>query len=441
MKKVKIITIILTIILVTLVAFGGVYIKTQNRMENKVRDYSFGRELNGGRVVEMQVVKAEGEKANNENLTAENYEIVKKTVEQRLKNFGATDYTISLNNEDGIIRVELPEDANTDAYVYLLLADVEVRIKEKDADTVLLSDTMIEKAQYTYSITKHNPELGDSYQVYLMLHLTEEGQVKIEEIKNNYAILAEEVEEIEKAQEAKKEENKEDILEEATSNTTTSEETKKIAKLTIAGTEYNIKEIENDKIIVTIGGETTNTVNVNNNIASASELATLISSGKYPVEYEIGNNRFVKSDITNTQLLYLAIVVMLIMFIVFVIFTIKYKINGLLASISFIGFIAVLSLLLRYANVIITIEGIGAIILTIIINFRINQIMLENLRDADYKNTLLNLVPVVIVTLVFCFIRWSNLSSFGMVMFWGLVLMAGYNALVTKTLLKLRESK
>ena len=98
MKRVKITTIILAIILVTLVAFAGVYIKTQNRMENKVKDYSLGRELKGGRVIEMQVVKDEGETSNKENLTLENFETVKKTIEQRLKNFGATDYTISVNN-------------------------------------------------------------------------------------------------------------------------------------------------------------------------------------------------------------------------------------------------------------------------------------------------------------------------------------------------------
>ena len=46
MKKIKITTIILAIILVTLVAFGGVYIKTQNRMENKVKDYDFARKIN-----------------------------------------------------------------------------------------------------------------------------------------------------------------------------------------------------------------------------------------------------------------------------------------------------------------------------------------------------------------------------------------------------------
>lgn len=45
MRKVKITTIILAIILVTMVAFAGVYIKTQNRMENKVKSYELGREI------------------------------------------------------------------------------------------------------------------------------------------------------------------------------------------------------------------------------------------------------------------------------------------------------------------------------------------------------------------------------------------------------------
>ena len=38
MKKVKILTIVLAIILVTLIAFGGIYLPTQNRMENKVKE-------------------------------------------------------------------------------------------------------------------------------------------------------------------------------------------------------------------------------------------------------------------------------------------------------------------------------------------------------------------------------------------------------------------
>lgn len=444
MRKIKITTIILAIILVTLVAFAGVYIKTQNRMEDKVKEYALGRELQGGRVVEVKVTTAEDSKPNPEDLTVENYEIVKKTIIERLNNFGAKDYNISLNQGNGTIMVELPEDANTDTYVYLLTAPVKVQIKEKDGETELLSDSMVEKALYAY-----NANAEGAYQVYLELHLTDEGQAKIEEIKNNYAIFADEVAEIEKAQEdAKKEaeektEGEETTTEETTENETetTTEETRKIALLTIAGTEYEIEKIEKDKIMVNIGGQTTATATINNNMAAAAELATLISSGKYPIEYEIGENRFVYSDITEQHLIYFAITIAAIMLIVFVVFTVIYKGNGFLASISFIGFISVLSLILRYTNVTISIEGIGAILLTIIINIRINQLILRDRKNIDYKNIALNLAPVLIITLVFCFAGWSNLSSFGLIMFWGLALIVAYNVIVTKTLLKLKESK
>ena len=55
MKKVKILTIALAILLVTLIAFGGIYVQTQNRMENKVKDYELGRELNSQRVIELKI--------------------------------------------------------------------------------------------------------------------------------------------------------------------------------------------------------------------------------------------------------------------------------------------------------------------------------------------------------------------------------------------------
>ena len=442
MRRVKITTIILAIILVTLVAFAGVYIKTQNRMENNVKEYALGRELKGGRVVEVKVANTEESKPNPEDLTVENYETIKNTIEERLKNFGAQDYTISLNKEDGTIIVELPEDANTDTYVYLLTASVKVQINEKDAKTELLSDSMVENAYYAYTANAEG-----AYQVYLELHLTEEGQAKFEEIKNNYAVFADDVakiEEAKKAEEAKKNEKKEGeaaTTEDTKTEEKATEETKKIAVLTIAGTEYDIQKIEKNKLMVNIGGKTTATATINNNMASAAELATLISSGKYPINYEIGENRFVFSEITEQELTYFAIALAIILFGTLIVFTIKYKGKGFLASISFVGFISILSLILRYTNVSISIEGIGAILLTTIINIRINQLILTEGRDINYKELALNLAPVVIITLVFSFAKWSNLSSFGMIMFWGLALIAVYNMIVTKTLLKLKESK
>ena len=456
MKKVKITTIILAIILVSLVAFGGVYIKTQNRMEDKVKEYDLGRDLKGERIIELKITDGsdEGETApSQEDLTVENYETVKNTLEKRLKNLGAKDYTISLNKQDGTIRVELPEDEKTDDFAYYLIASGKVQLKEKDTDTELISDSMIKKAQYTY---KTNSE--GAYQVYLEILLTKDGQAKIEEVKSTYAVLASEIDEIEASSESTDETtNAEDTTEEtdttnenAETTDTITEETKKIATLTVAGTEYDIEKIEKNKITVKLGSETSNNTSVNNNMAKAAELAMLINSGKYPIEYEVQNNRFVHSDISKEQLMYFALVVAVILLVILVIFTIKYKTKGLLASISFIGFIALFSLLLRYTNVNISIEGIGAIILTILIDLKLNQMILEKIKtmnlvdeatSSTYKDMFLKLVPIMIITLVFCFSGWTKLSSFGMIMFWGLVLMAVYNITVTKTLLKLRENK
>ena len=391
MKKVKIITIILAIVLVSLVAFGGVYIQTQNRMEDKVKEYSLGRELNGERVVEIKVTDGSKEgktKPSDEELTVENYETVKKTVENRLKDLGAQDYTISLDKENGTIRVELPENSNTDTYVYYLTASGKVEMKEKDTENVLLNDSMIKKAQYTYT-----SNADGAYQVYLELILTKDGQAKLDEVKNDYAVLATEVSEAESKNNTTSDNTTTESStdeDNTTTNTTTegtetqkSEETKKIASLTIAGTSYDIEKYEKNKITVKIGSQTSNTTTVNNSIAKAAELSMLINAGKYPIDYEVDVNRYVESDIEQQQLIYFIAGVAVILVIIFIIATIKYKGKGLLASISFIGFIALTSLLLRYTNVIISIEGIGAILLTIIINLKLNQMILNKTKTMD----------------------------------------------------------
>ena len=451
MKKVKITTIILAIILIVLVAFGGVYIKTQNRMEDKVKEYSLGRELKGERLIELKISdgSTEGKTApSEEEKTVENYETVKKTIENRLKSLKAQDYTISLNKENGVIRVELPEDNQTDDFAYYLIASGKVEIKEKDTSTELLNEKMVKKAQYTYT-----SNADGEYQVYLEIALTEEGQAKIEEIKNNYAILKDDVDAVEaknKSDNSSDESNTETNNTEEQKTETSTEETKKVAKLSIAGTDYDVDKIEKNKIRVKMGSQTSNTTTVNNSMAKAAELTMLINSGKYPIDYEVQNNRFVHSDITNEQLLYFAGAVAVILLVIFVVLTIKYKSKGFLASISCIGFIALLSLVLRYTNVIITIEGIGAIILVILIDLKLSQMMLNKTKILDvvseavtssYKELFLKLVPIMIISIVFCFSGWTNLSSFGMIMFWGFVLIAVYNIIVTKTLLKLRENK
>lgn len=478
MRKVKILTIVLAIVLVTLVAFGGVYIKTQNRMENKVKDYSLGRAIEGARIAEIKVAQSDEDSGeqNTELLTEENYKIVKKTIENRLNKLNIEDYTISLNKQDGTIRVEFLEDENTDSYVYYLTAQAKVQIEEKAEETEtdtstetedttateLISDEMVKSAKYSYT-----QNVDGQYQVSLEITLTDEGQAKIQELSGTYAFLATEIDEIESAEEESEEESEEETENtegtdteetaedantesENTENQETQEQTKKIASLTIAGTEYDITKIDKNKITVTIGTPTSNTTSANNNIAIAAELEMLINAGKYPIEYELTANRYVYSSISTEQLIYFGIAVLAITVVILLIFIVKYRKRGLLTSISYIGFVSLYLLILRYANVTITIEGIGGIIIVMIINLafiktiltRMQKMkMLDEAINYTYKNVFSKLIPVIILVIVFCLSGWANLSSFGMAMFWGLMLMAIYNILVTKTLLKLEEEK
>ena len=378
MKKVKIITIILAIIAITLVAFGGVYIQTQNRMENKVKDYQLGKELEGERVIELKITSDSDDSENTETseetdgTTEENTEnaeatdstaeeaeseqttvidaetlekckTVKKTIENRLKALGSQDYTISLNEQDGTIRVELPEDDSVDSYAYFLYATLNIDVKDEETEEELISDSMIKKATYSYG-----SDNSGAYQVYLELELNKDGQAKLKEIQNNYAILSTEVQEIEDAKEDEEEstdessqgsetetpaegetaetetptegessENTTTDGEEAQNNTTeNTEPTKKIAKLYIDGTEFDVDRIEGNKIRVLMGSQTSNTTNLNNYLAQAAEISMMENSGKYPISYEIVTNRYEFSNITKTDLMYFALAIAIILLVI-----------------------------------------------------------------------------------------------------------------------------
>ena len=450
MKKVKILTIALAILLVTLIAFGGVYIQTQNRMENKVKDYELGRELKSQRVIELKIKESSSDSENSSSdeskdadsseekekseettdteLTEKDYENAQKVMEKRLKALGAQDYTISLDKENGTVRVELAENDNVDMYIYYLYASQKITIKDTDSKDILLNDEMIKGAKYSYT-----SDSKGAYQVYEEIELTKDGQAKLNELLNDYALLATDVTEIENAKKASEsestktestsEENTESTSEkntESTENTdeqntestetqstteetsSNSEITKKTAKLYVNDTTYDISKIEKGKITVKIGASSSNTTSVNNNISKAAEIAMLENAGKLPADYEVDTNRYEYSSITQKEIIYFAIVMIAILVITLLVYCVIYKKSGILASISFVGFVASFSLLIRYTNVAISIEGISAIIIVMIINLIINREILSKTKKMNlvneavkstYKNIYLKLIP------------------------------------------------
>ena len=120
------------------------------------------------------------------------------------------------------------------------------------------------------------------------------------------------------------------------------------------------------------------------------------------------------------------------------------------------GLISLYLLVIRYTNVSVSIQGIVGIIVTILLNYIfINKILskikhsedskkLENVKEAikeSYKEFFIRLIPICISIIAFCFASWTTISSFGMVMFWGVALIALYNYLITATMLKVKAEK
>ena len=162
-----------------------------------------------------------------------------------------------------------------------------------------------------------------------------------------------------------------------------------------------------------------------------------------PVQYSVTGNIYVSSPIeqnTINILIGIGICIALIMLIVAIV---KYRVKGVIVSVCMIGFIALYLLILRYTNVVITLEGIFSIALVFIINYILNIMILNRLQknvEKTFSKALtkfsLSMIPMLILAVVCCFSSWMSLFSFGMILFWGLVTSVVYNVVITRTFLK-----
>ena len=136
-------------------------------------------------------------------------------------------------------------------------------------------------------------------------------------------------------------------------------------------------------------------------------------------------------------LVIILISIVTIILVAFIILMIKYKMAAILSLISYIGFIALYLLILKYTNVEITLAGIAGIITILVIKYwLITKSLAKNDIKEIYKETALKFVPVIIAILIFNFVKLMDIASFGMTMFWGIILTAIYHVAVTKTLIE-----
>ena len=212
--------------------------------------------------------------------------------------------------------------------------------------------------------------------------------------------------------------------------------------------------IRTGKMQLSIGRASKDNDTLKGYISQASNMATVLNNGKMPVKYTVHDNKFIQSDITNIELSMVVYVMLVITVVALIFLSIKYRTIGALGTISFIGLASLFLLLIRYTNVNISIQGILGIALTLVLNYvfiykliskiqnvKLKELSVSNKIKETYKEFFVRILPIVIAVIVFCFAGWATISSFGMVMFWGIILIAIYNAIVTNLLFRINNKQ
>ena len=203
--------------------------------------------------------------------------------------------------------------------------------------------------------------------------------------------------------------------------------------------------IQDGVIDLSMGNASTDSSKISENLQSASTIAAVVNSGEMPLTYKISQNNYINTDITNDMVKKVVYAIIVILAVAMLLLVLKYKTRGLISAIAYIGFIGLYMLLVRYTNVTVSIESLVAVSVVLVVNYIITYKLL-NIHESDaelksrvykeeLKSTIIKLMPLIIISVVFPFVKWTKISTFGMFMFWGIILSVVYNFTVTKDML------
>lgn len=500
LRSLRVFLIIVIIILLSLISFVGIYVKDKNEMTDIIPDFILGSDVKGSRIVQLNVeqdptvtlknssgevvatgteeelanqgytediieqsefTKTSEETNKQEILTSENYEKSKQILINRLKTSGVTDYKVRQDKDNGNIVVELKEDDSTDDIVATLQEVGKFEMKDSETGEVLLNNSDVKDAKVLYNNTQ------SGVNVYLEIVFNKEGKKKLQEISKEYNPNATTEDTNTIANNTVANEITEADLNVAETNETTNTTTE---DTTVASTKKINVEVDGNAIAqeqqfseenitgtldLLIGnGSAIDTSDQNNNlslyISQASAMASLIKNGEMPIKYTVETNKYLESPITVDVLKYVIIGILAVTAILFIFLIIKFRLNGLLATISNIGFVAVILVLLRLTNVEIGIGGIVGLALIQLLNYILLYMMLKAIKGKKenskiMKNTIIKFcmmcVPAYIIAIVFAFNSYIPIYSFGMVVFWGITASIIYNLIVTTNLMIKAEEK
>lgn len=446
-KVITIITIILLIAIITIASVFGIYKLKEYKVAQVVPDYLLGMEFTDNRVINLEVDKSvqtiiydkdgnmvsekkegveyteangyttvESKTNKDEVLNKENYNLSKKMLKNRLKKLGVDQYIVTLDESNGNLHIRIQENDDIDMVIHNLLKSGTFELKDSQTQEILIDTSKVENVNVVYGQTETETS------VYLQIKLNKEGKQKLEEISKRYIQTTTQITNEKGETEDKTEEKNVSVYLNGEEYVTT----------------YFGQPIVDGMLNIPMGTGT-NAQSIEQYVTNANELAVILNSGILPITYT--ETEYIEtSNITAEQIktgMYIVLGIVAVMVIVFIVLL---KTKGLLASILQIGYIALLLLTLRYTNVKITLEGIGGILISAILNYIylykiFKNINLNFVKDVTAKFAL-KLIPVYVIAIILSFNSIANVYSLGMTLVWGTIVMYLYNLLLTQITLK-----
>lgn len=460
---------VLVVIVLSLIAFIGIYVEKNGVYQNLIPSFTYGMDIDGTRelrylldttseekdvyvdengnimgIVPNQeetgleeeisldsTVEAKEETKDVENNTGyklekrtvfvnpevktlEDFENTKRIIQERLAEEKNVEYNIrldTLSNNELILEV-----ANNEEYVGFVRSMIEnvgrLEIIDNETGIVLMDNSHVKGA--SASVGYAHDEAGNQSnesQVYLTLELTKEGKEKLREISNNYKISYDEA-----------------------GNDTSRIISLNIDDITILQTAFS-EEYNQNILQFPMGEATTDTEDLKTIFDDVVIFAKVVDTGRLPLVYNLSSDNYIQSQITDDVLKISVIAFAAVLVIVSIVFIIKFKANGFLGAVLNVGYVALLVLVSRYFDIVITLNSSLAFVAGTALNTVFTYVFLSKLKEGitskdafknTFKNIYLSIVPICIIAIIFTCTGNAVVGSIGTVLFWGILIQMLY---------------
>ena len=476
-RNLKVILVVLIVILISVISFGGIYYVNKGEMKNRLPDYVLGSSIKGYRHITLVASESTNEDENNTNSTsnttenttenatenetsnttenatennttenavnttnttsenvntASNYKKSANIIKRRLKVLNIDNYNVTCDESTGRIVVDLPEDDKTDIILSDLTEVGKFTIEDSETGEVLLDNGDVKSVKFG----QQNTGTSSSSSLIMGIEFNSKGTKKFRNITKEYKN--------ELAENSTEESNATNSTNTTENSTDSSEKKDKKVKIKIDDAEILTTDfsevIDNGVLTLTVGNANDETQR-----NSALNIGAIIQNEPLPVKYQVEGNTYTESSIDENTLKVIIYCLVVIALVIALVLIVKYRTMGILQAILSVGYIGLLLIVIRYANVVESLDGILSIFVCYVINsifaFMISKVLSnKDLTKKVSKKSVNNvikkygliIIPELIIATVCLFTSWSAIFSFGMILFWGVVISFVYNVAVTK---------